>query len=472
MPQPSAAGAPGRSDRIPPHSPEAERGVLGSILIDATRVVDLAIERQIRVESFYEPAHQHIFEAVLWLSERGRPVDLLTVGERLKDSQLLEKAGGRANLEALVESCPTSAHAEYYIDIVRQKFLLRRVIDCSRTAIEECYRGEEGADLILDRAEQELFDVSQDQRRSAVSWAEAVKETMVGVEKIFAQKSGITGLPTGFLAIDKITGGFQPSDMIIIAARPSMGKTSLAMNIAENVAMGAVADHTARPVAIFSLEMPREALVRRMLCSRAGVSGSALRGGFVSTDVHNRLVNAADELQKAQIYVDDSAALDAVELRARARRMKKKYDVQLIVIDYLQMLNYGGKSDEGRQRETAAISGALKAMAKELRVPVLVLSQLNRAPEQRDKSNTPKLSDLRDSGSIEQDADVVMLLRRPSFYKEEGADPKLAIVDVAKHRNGAIGELEMNFTAETTRFDDRYQGVDPGASISPSSGSG
>lgn len=462
MPAPSPSGSPGRVDRVPPHSEEAERGVLGSILMDAERVVDLAIERRIRPESFYVPAHQVLFETVLDLKEKGRPVDLLTMGDRLRDAGQLDRIGGRSALEALVDSCPTSAHAEYYIDIVRQKGLFRQVIDCSREAIEACYHAEEGADLVLDKAEQRLFDISNDQVRSAVSWGDAVRETMGQIEKIFSTKSGLTGLATGYSDLDKVTSGLQPSDMVIIAARPSMGKTSLAMNIAENVAMGVGPDHAPKPVAIFSLEMPRESLVRRMLCSRANIGGSALRGGFVSPDMHNRLVRAASDLTDAPIYVDDSAGLEAVELRARARRLKKKYDVQLIVVDYLQMLNYSDLAREGRQRETAAISGALKAMAKELRVPVLVLSQLSRAPETRDKTAIPKLSDLRDSGSIEQDADVVMLLRRPCKYKDdpEFTDKRLAIVDIAKHRNGETREIRLNFMDETTRFENRQEGVD------------
>jgi replicative DNA helicase len=283
----------------------------------------------------------------------------------------------------------------------------------------------------------------------------------------------VTGVPTGFADLDRFTTGLQPADLIIIAARPSMGKTSLAMNIAENVAMGETADKKRRPVAIFSLEMPREALVKRMLCSRADMSGQKLLGGYISQDMHGKLVQAAADLQQAEIYVDDSAGLEVVELRARARRLKKKHDVQLVVVDYLQMLNYTQKGDEGRQRETAAISGALKAMAKELRVPVLVLSQLSRAPETRDaKSGVPKLSDLRDSGSIEQDADVVMLLRRPSRYKEDPqySDKSLAIVDIAKHRNGPTGEVSLNFTEETTRFTSRRAGVDEGSNFQPSSG--
>lgn len=471
MSAPSPSGSPGRVDRVPPHSEEAERGVLGSILMDADRVVDLAIEKRIRSESFYIPAHRILFEIILDLKEKGRPVDLLTVADRLSDSGQMDQIGGRAVLESLMDASPTSAHADYYIEIVRQKSLFRKLIDTSREAIESCYQAEDKANLVLDRAEQRLFDISNEQVHSAISWRDAVHEAMGQIEKIFATKSGLTGLATGFTDLDKITSGLQPADMVIIAARPSMGKTSLAMNIAENVAMGVGPDHAPKPVAIFSLEMPRESLVRRMLCSRANISGSALRSGYVSTDVHNRLARAANDIMEAPIYVDDSAGLEAVELRARARRLKKKYDVQLIVIDYLQMLNYSEYSREGRQRETAAISGALKAMAKELRVPVLVLSQLSRAPETRDKTAVPKLSDLRDSGSIEQDADVVMLLRRPCKYKDdpEFNDRALAIVDIAKHRNGETREIRLNFMDETTRFENRREGVDA-QGFQPSSG--
>ncbi len=472
MASPPTSGDAPRVERVPPHSEEAERGVLGCVLMDADRVLDLAIERQIRPESFYVPAHQIFFETALDLHERRHAVDLLTVGQLLADRQQLDAVGGQSALEALMDACPTAAHAEYYIEIVRQKALFRRIIDRSRGAIEDCFRAEDGADLVLDRAEQNLFDLSDDQKRSAVPWREAVRETMEQIEKEFQQHTGITGIPTGYVDIDRITGGLQPSDMIIIAARPSMGKTSLAMNIAERVAMGEVADHTPRPVAIFSLEMPRNSLVKRMLCSRAGVAGGVLRSGHISPQHHQGLVQAAADIGEAPILVDDSAGLEAVELRARARRMKKKHDVQLIVIDYLQMLNYSDKSSEGRQRETAAISGAIKAMAKELRVPVLVLSQLSRAPETRDaKSGVPKLSDLRDSGSIEQDADVVMLLRRPCKYPgdPEVMDRSLAIVDFAKHRNGATSEIRLHFTDEITRFDNRREGVDtPG--IGPSQG--
>ncbi len=472
MAAPESPASPGRADRIPPHSEDAERGILGSMMVDASRAVDLAIEREIRRESFYIPAHQQIFQVIVDLHDNGRPVDLLTVGQRMRDLNILDGLGGMPFLEGLMDATPTSAALDYYIDIVRQKYILRRVIDASREAVDACYRAEETADLILDRSEQNLFDIADNQRRTVVPWKDAINETMEHIEAIFQNKSGVTGVPTGYADIDRLTGGFQPSDMVIIAARPSMGKTSLAMNIAEYVAMGEVSDHKARPVAIFSLEMPREALVKRMLCSRADIASDRLRKGMLTGDMHRRLCQAAADLQRASLYVDDSAGLEVVELRARARRLKKQYGIQLVVIDYLQMLNYSLKSGEGRQRETAAISASLKAMAKELKIPVVVLSQLSRAPETRDKTAVPKLSDLRDSGSIEQDADVVMLLRRPCKYKDdsESGDKTLAIVDVAKHRNGPTGEIRLNFIDETTRFQNRLETDQAAGGFRPSTG--
>jgi replicative DNA helicase len=287
---------------------------------------------------------------------------------------------------------------------------------------------------------------------------EAVQE----IEKIYALKKGLTGIPTGFHDLDRILLGLQPSDMIVLAARPSMGKTSLALNIVENVALGLGGDHEARPVAVFSLEMAREQLVRRMICSHAEVPSHKLAGGYISAEYHGRLMNSASALNKAKIMLDDSAGLEALELRSRARRLKRRFDIQLVVVDYMQMLNFPQFASEGRQRETAAISGALKGMAKELKIPVLVLSQLSRAPETRSTMAIPRLSDLRDSGSIEQDADVVLLLRRPCKYPDDPdhEDTTLAVVEVAKHRNGPTGIFKMNFEEEYTRFESRATGVD------------
>lgn len=462
--------APGRSGRVPPHSEEGERGVLGSVLLDADRVLDLCIERQISAESFYVPWHRALYELLGAMHQENRPIDLLTVSERLRVLKRAEEVGGESYLERLIDSTPTAAHAEYYIELVRQNHILRRIIDCSREAIDSCYAGESPADAILDHSEQALYDIGQNKSTGMVPWSQSIKESMQHIEEIMQLRKDITGLPTGFIDIDRMTRGLQPGDMIILAARPSMGKTSLAMNIAENVALGDVADHERRAVAIFSLEMSRESLVKRMLCSRARVPAHKLTGGYISSEHHANLVQAADALSTGGIYVDDSAGLSPVEVRARARRLKRKFDIQLIIVDYLQMMNYPQYAKEGRQRETAAISGSMKAMAKELKVPVIVLSQLSRAPEQRDRSAVPRLSDLRDSGSIEQDADVVCLLRRPCKYPDdqESADKTLAILDLAKQRNGPTGEIRLNFIDDLTRFENRLEGVDHSGNFGPS----
>lgn len=453
--RPEPAG-PQRTDRIPPHSEEAERGVLGSILVEADRVIDLAVEQQISAACFYHPRHQMLYEHMVALHDQNRPIDMITLSDRLDSLNLLEQVGGRMAIQQIIDATPTAAHAEYYIEIVRDKYLLRTVIAKAREAIDQCYQQEEDADLLLDHVEQAFYDISHNRRQQFMPWDMMIKESMRKIDIAIQEKREITGVPTGFVDIDKITSGFQPGDMIIIAARPSMGKTSLAMNIAEHAATGNNALRAKIPVAVFSLEMSTEALVKRMLCSRAGISMKNLSEGYVSREKHNHLVKAADELSGAQIFVDDTPGLEPIELRARARRLKKKHDIGLIVIDYLQMMNYSKFSREGRQREVAGISGAMKAMAKELNVPVLVLSQLSRAPESRD--GRPKLSDLRDSGSIEQDADVVGLLRRPiraGGNEDDSEDPTLAILEFAKQRNGPTGEVKLTFVAEVTRFENR-----------------
>lgn len=459
-----------KSDRIPPYSEEAERGVLGSVLLDAGRVIDLCVENRLTPESFHVPAHRTIFETLLDMHNAMQVVDLLTIGDRLETAGQLEALGGREKLLQIVDSTPTSAHAEHYIEIIRQKHLLRSVIDCARAAIDRCYTGEQEADELLGETEQSFYDIGEMTNRRMRSWRDLVKESMADIENIFLEKKGITGIPTGFLDLDRKLLGLQHSDMIIIAARPSMGKTSLAMNIAERVALGEISDHTPRPVAVFSLEMAAEQLVRRMICCRARVSSHQLSKGYITQVNHGNLMQAADALMKAPMYIDDAAGLTALELRARARRLKKRFDIKLIVVDYLQLLNYPQYAKDGRQRETAAISGALKAMAKELKIPVIVLSQLSRAPETRDKSAIPKLSDLRDSGSIEQDADVVALLRRPCKYPsdKDAADQTLAILDIAKHRNGPTGEVRLHFEEDFTRFEDRAPpGVDHDEAFMP-----
>lgn len=453
-----------RTGRVPPHSEEAERGVLGSVLLDSSRVMDICLERQISPEAFYIPAHRIVYESMLDLAKQAQAIDVLTVTERLKAAGGLEVIGGAIFLDRLIDSTPTAAHAEYYAEIVREKFLLRSIINCARDAENSCYETEEGADLTLGKVEQSFLDITERQHGYMIPWNVAVKTTMEHIENILITRKGLSGVSTGFANLDKKLQGLRSGEMIVLAARPSMGKTSLVMNIAENVALGKGGDHTPRGVGIFSLEMSHEALVMRMLCSHAEVAGFKLAGGYVAASAHGKLIQAASILSKAPIYLDDTGGLDITELRARARRMKKKYNVELIVIDYLQLIHASEFARQGKQIETAHISGNLKAMAKELKLPVLVLSQLSRAPEQRDKSGKPKLSDLRDSGAIEQDADVVCMLRRPCKYPddEEQGDTSLAIVDVAKHRNGPTGEVRLNFDDEYTRFRDREQGVDGG----------
>lgn len=451
-------------ERVPPYSEDAERAVLGCVLQDASRVLDLCIERQIVAESFHVQNHRALYETMMELHAGRRPVDLVTVVDRLRDSGRLESIGGEDELARLIDGTPTTAHAEYYVQILYENHLLRRIISAAGEITEKCYRGEMEADSLLSTAEESFYSLSEQRVSVEQSWGPLVEKEMEEVERLISEKKGITGLSTGFVDIDQMLLGLQKADLIVLAARPSMGKTSLALNMAENIALGARRQEP-KPVAVFSLEMSAESLVRRMICCRAGVSGAELSTGRVGAAEHGRLIAAADALRNAPIYVDDTAGLEAMDLRARARRLKRKHDIQFIVVDYLQLMNYSKFAKEGRQRETAAISQALKSMAKELKVPVLVLSQLSRAPETRDTTSAePKLSDLRDSGAIEQDADVVMLLRRPCKYKKDKdyEDKRLAIVDIAKHRNGATGEVRMDFDDRYTRFGNRVAGVDSG----------
>lgn len=463
----SAGGGPVRAgERIPPHSEEAERAVLGCVLQDAVRVLDLCVQRQIQPDSFYIQSHQTLFGVMLELHNRRRPVDFVTVAERLREQGQLETVGGEEELARLIDGTPTTAHAEYYIQRVYENHLVRSIINTAREVTEKCYQSDLDADTLLGETESSFFALSERRISAERSWPELIKNEMGEIDRLLSEKKGITGISTGFEDIDRILLGMQPSDLIILAARPSMGKTSLALNIAENVALGARRQEP-RPVAVFSLEMSAESLVRRMICGHARVSAQSLSSGRVGPQEHGQLMSAADTLRNAPIYVDDTMGLEAMDLRARARRLKRKYDIQLIVVDYLQLMNYSKFAAEGRQRETAAISQALKGMAKELKIPVLVLSQLSRAPETREKTAVPKLSDLRDSGAIEQDADVVMLLRRPSLYKDDEhfEDKRLAIVNIAKHRNGPTGEVRLDFDGDYTRFSNR---IDGGVDMAPS----
>ncbi len=448
--------------RVPPHSEEAERGLLGCAIGDPSHVMDLAIERGLRAASFYFPSHQQVWETLVEMHERANQIiDPLTLTSRLRDKQWLEGIGGVGFLQGLIESAPISAHAESYLEIVREKSILRTIIDSAREAVDKCYDPDRDVDLVLAETEQAFLNLEAGGAQIWRPWTELIDDSVREINLLADSRQDLTGIPSGFLEIDRMLRGLQPGDMIVLAARPSMGKTSLALNIAEHIAMGkGDPEKRCRPVAVFSLEMSAESLVRRMICCRARVSAGSIGGGFLSREQHAKLLQAAAELKEAPIFIDDTAALDVMDMRARARRLKKKEDIQFIVVDYLQIAHCAKYGKESWQREVGGISGEIKAMAKELKVPVLILSQLSRAAETRDRLGKPKLSDLRDSGSIEQDADVVFLLRRPSRYPDdpESSDETLAIIDIAKHRNGATGDIRLNFFGEFTRFDNREQG--------------
>lgn len=462
----AAADAGNPALRIPPYSQEAEAAVLGAIMLDAPRTMDLCLDKGITPESFWISANRTIYEAAARLFAEGQPVDVLTVCEALRASGELEAVGGAVAVERIVASTPAVAHAEYYASILHDKHILRRVIAVADNAQEKCFAPDRSVELIVSETEQEVLAIGETRRSLMPAWKDAIKETFGKIDALLQRKDGISGISTGFKNLDDKIRGLRNSEMIVLAARPSMGKTSLAMNICENVALGTNAGGKAKvrepmPVAIFSCEMSVDALVTRMLCSRARVSLQSVMSGYVNkTEANTKLSRAASELLHAPIYVDDTGGLDVMDLRARARRMKKRYGIKLIMVDYLQLLNSRDYADQGRQLETSNISANLKAMAKELDVPVLVLSQLSRAPESRDKQGKPRISDLRDSGAIEQDADVVMLLWRPAYYADKFAgktpeDDTLAKVDIGKNRNGAVGVADLTFESEFTQFTDR-----------------
>jgi len=481
--------------KTPPHSSEAERSVLGSILLDTeggdeARVLDLCLTRGLSPDSFWEPRNRILFETLLDMSRSSLPIDAVTLNDRLRALGRLEAVGGVSAIQALVDDTPTAAHAEYYIDIVRQKHLLRTLINRSNETLRRCYDETEAsnADVLLGEVEKQFLDIGG-AASVQTEWRNAVDVTLRAIENTFDRGAGaMDGLPTGFKYIDEKLLGLKPAEMIVIAARPSVGKTSFAMNIAECVALGEDINGmpfkndskpTKHPVLIFSLEMDTLSLSKRMLCGRAHVSSWRIARDLMARDekavASASLFKAAGELKSAPIYIDDASGIDIADLRARARRMKRRHDIELIVIDYLQLCQCREYAKQGVQVMTSKISGQIKAMAKELKIPVIVLSQLSRANEQRgDKNEVPKLSDLRDSGAIEQDADVVMLLRRPSMVRatrDDAATQNLAIVDIAKHRNGETGDVKMRFDREWTRFGDRDpredNATDPAEGVAP-----
>jgi len=441
-------------DRSPPHSPEAEEHVIACCLLDGSDTIARCLEARVNADAFYSPANRLLFEVILDLYQRNPPVSLEVLAEELKTRRQLEAVGGYAYLMQVTGKIPTTAHAGYFIEKVREKHLLRELIKTATGAIEQCYTFSGGLEEFVDQVEQDLFKVTQDRvSDSAQEIKESVKEANTVIAKLLMKKGELTGVTSGFKDLDAYTFGFQRQEMIVVAARPSMGKTSFALNIAEAAAMPKPGKGEPVAALVFSLEMSASQLALRMLCSRARVNIKLLRDGLVSRDGQevNALGQAAEEFKKAPILVDDSSNLTIMELRAKARRLYARRKLGLIIVDYLQLVS-GTDPRAPREQQVAEVSRGLKAMAKELDLPVIVLSQLNRSSEKENR--TPRLSDLRESGSIEQDADVVLMLSRPKdaddrFQTAAGA----ADLIIAKQRNGPVGDLKLTFLQEITRFE-------------------
>src|SRR5256885_4588468 len=444
--------------RAPPHSVEAEQGVLGSMLISPRDAIAEVVEK-ITAEYFYVPAHQTIFDVLVDLWNTGAGIDLITFTQVLRDRNLLETVGGAAAVTNLYTFVPTAANVGYYLEIVRDKYILRQIIAACTESVRRSFEEQDEVHNLLDEVEQKIFSVGEDRFKGQVlTMKDQVVDAIEAIEQLYERRGGITGIATGFAELDRMTNGLHEGEMIVIAARPSMGKTALAMNIAEHVAI-----NEKLPVAVFSLEMSSQQLVQRLLCSRARVNLQKVRDGFLAERDFPSLTAAASKLAEAQIFIDDSASLSILELRAKARRLKAQKDIKLIVVDYLQLLrSTTRRAQDNRQLEISEISAGLKGLAKELKIPIIVIAQLNRQPEAR-TGGKPRLSDLRESGSIEQDADLVGLLVRPEIY-EEDEDARAekageAELIIAKQRNGPVGEIALTFLKEFTRFEDRARNM-------------
>jgi replicative DNA helicase len=439
-----------------PYSEDAEKGVLCSLLLSPRDVGDLCILR-LHPTAFYAPAHKIIYELVLEFSDKSKPIDFITLKQALKDRGFLEEVGGPEFLNELYTFVPTAANAGYYIDIVREKYLLRRLILACDSLSSRCYEEQENVEPLLDDAERQIFEITGDHVKiDVVPTKELVMAAIEQIEKVYENRGSVTGLPTGFIELDHMTSGLHPAEMIVIAARPSMGKTAFAMNIAEYVAID-----VSKPVAVFSLEMSSQQLVQRLLCSRAKVNLQRVRNGFLSERDFPNLTTAASRLATAKIFIDDTPGLSIAELRAKARRLSAANQIELLVIDYLQLLrSTSRRAQDNRQIEISEISAGIKSLAKELNIPIIVIAQLNRQPDARAKEGgRPRLSDLRESGSIEQDADVVGLLVRSEYYEtdEEAKQEKAGEAEliIAKQRNGPTGDVALTFLKEYTRFENR-----------------
>ena len=435
--------------KLPPQNIEAEQSVLGGILIENSalnRVLEILTE-----EDFYRDSHQRIFQALIDLSEKNEPADLITLTNELKTSKLLDDIGGPSYLASLIDMVPTAANIEYYARIVKEKATLRKLIDAATQIVTQSYSDSGDIDAFLDEAEQAIFRISEHKiKPSFYHMKDVVKESFKTIEKLYEKKELITGVPSGFKDVDRLTAGFQNSDLIIVAGRPSMGKTSYCLDVARYAAL-----ETETPVAVFSLEMSKEQLALRLLCSEAMVEAQKLRSGYLRESDWPKLTLAAGNLADAPIFIDDSAAISVLELRAKARRLKADRNLGLVIIDYLQLMKGRAKS-ERREQEISEISRSLKALAKELAIPVIAISQLSRRTEERPRQR-PQLADLRESGAIEQDADVILFVYREEVYREDPSNEGVAEIIIGKQRSGPTGTIRLTFLKEFTTFKDIYR---------------
>ena len=431
-----------------PHNLEAEKCVLGAVLINNDKF-NYAAEL-IDAGDFFRDAHRRIFDKMVNLSERGQVIDLVTLKEELGRTGDLDDVGGPAYIAALVDGVPGSTHVEHYARIVKEKSTLRSLIQSANRILKSAYEAETDAEVQLDQAEKEIFEIADDQiQEGFVSLRDLVPGSMETVEKLQSHQGLLTGMPSGFTDLDKLTSGFQPSDLVIIAARPSMGKTSLALNIAQHIGV-----KTERSVGVFSLEMSKEQLFLRMLTAEARIDAQHFRGGQkLGEQEYRKISQALNTLGEARVFIDDSAGVGVLEMRAKARRLKQEHGLDMLIVDYIQLMQGRGRY-ENRTLELASISRSLKGLAKELQIPILVLSQLSRAPEAR-KDHRPQLSDLRESGALEQDADVVIFIYRDDQYNPSPENENTAELLVSKQRNGPTGVVKIAFLKEMTRFENQ-----------------
>ena len=438
-------------ERSLPSNVDAERSLLGSVFVNNEnyyRIVEF-----LRPEDFYLDAHRVIFRTMLSLMENSRAIDLITLQDELLRGSSLESAGGIGYLSGLMDGIPHLLNIEHYIEIVRDRALLRQMIGSASKTVADCFDQAEAADAILDKAEQALFNLSEHRTKAGfVSIASMEQEATQLLTRLYEDKEMITGVPTGFTDLDRNTSGFQNGDLVILAARPSMGKTALALNIAQYVAL-----KKGLPVGIFSLEMSRQQLLMRFLCAESLVDAHKVRTGYIARDDFQQLIDALARVTQAPLFIDDSSSLTIMEMRAKARRLKAEHGLKLLIVDYLQLMSSYGRV-ENRVQEISGISRGLKALAKELEIPVIALSQLSRAPEQRQGDHRPQLSDLRESGSIEQDADIVLFIYREEVYKQDEENAGKADLIISKQRNGPIGTVKLAFLKQYTKFENLLEG--------------